>query len=128
MTLEREAGDVSLPSIHGYHAHVYFRDAAERERALKLREGLGANFPVALGRVMDRNVGPHTLPMYQVAFAAEQFATVVPFLMLARAGLTVLVHPETGDEVADHTEHALWLGEVLPVDVEFLRQFVRGHA
>jgi aromatic ring-cleaving dioxygenase len=41
--------------------------------------------------------------------------------MLNRGAMSVLVHPETGDEVADHTAHALWLGAQLPIDVEFLR-------
>ncbi len=41
--------------------------------------------------------------------------------MLNRAGLTVLVHPETGDDVADHSEHAAWLGAVLPLRLEVLR-------
>jgi DOPA 4,5-dioxygenase len=41
--------------------------------------------------------------------------------MLNRGDLTVLVHPETGDQVADHTAHALWLGPPLPLDIAFLR-------
>ena len=54
--------------------------------------------------------------MYQVAFAAELFADVLPWLMLNRAGLTVLVHPETGRPRDDHLHHAAWLGAVLPLD------------
>ena len=44
--------------------------------------------------------------MYQVAFSPEEFARFVPWLMLNRGGLDVLVHPQTGDAYADHTEHA----------------------
>ena len=44
--------------------------------------------------------------MYQVAFAPEEFGRLVPWLMLNRGGLDVLVHPQTGDGYADHTEHA----------------------
>jgi DOPA 4,5-dioxygenase len=40
----------------------------------------------------------------------------VPFIALHRAGLTVLVHPETGRQKKDHLEHALWMGAVLPLD------------
>lgn len=40
--------------------------------------------------------------------------------MLNRRGLTILVHPETGDDLADHSKHALWLGAVLPLDLEKL--------
>jgi DOPA 4,5-dioxygenase len=116
---------MAVPVIHGYHAHVYFRDADERARALELRAQIAARFPVALGRVMDQPIGPHPLPMCQVAFAPETFAALVPYLMLARGGLAILVHPETGDDPADHSAHALWLGETQPLDLDFLRRFGR---
>jgi DOPA 4,5-dioxygenase len=122
------AQSVGPVAIHGYHAHVYFRDRAERERALKLREEIAARFPVQLGRVWDQPVGPHPIAMYQVAFAPELFGTLVPFLMTAREELVILVHPETGDDVIDHSAFALWLGAVLPLDLEFLRKFARGEA
>jgi DOPA 4,5-dioxygenase len=54
--------------------------------------------------------------MYQVAFAPDQFDKVVPWLMLHRGGLDILVHPNTGDALADHTDRALWLGEKLAVN------------
>ena len=38
--------------------------------------------------------------------------------MLNRGGLDVLLHPETGDDLADHTAHAVWLGEKLPLRLE----------
>ncbi|MFQ5938851.1 MAG: DOPA 4,5-dioxygenase family protein [Alphaproteobacteria bacterium] len=37
--------------------------------------------------------------------------------MLNRDGLTVFVHPETGDDLADHLDHALWLGEKLELNL-----------
>ncbi len=111
----RDAG-----TITGFHAHVYF-DAATHGAAETLREGLASTFTVTLGRWHEAPVGPHRSAMYQVAFAPDVFATVVPWLMLNREGLSVLVHPMTGDDVADHTTNALWLGEQLPVDLDFLR-------
>jgi DOPA 4,5-dioxygenase len=38
--------------------------------------------------------------------------------MLNRDGLTVLLHPETGDSYSDHTAHAAWFGAVLPIRLE----------
>ena len=58
--------------------------------------------------------------MYQVAFAPAEFARLVPWLMPDRGPLDVLVHPETGDDLADHRDHAAWLGERLPLRLEAL--------
>ena len=107
--------------IAGFHAHVYF-DAATRDAAARVREGLSARFEVRLGRWHDKPIGPHPKAMYQVAFLPNQFGNVVPWLMLNREGLNILIHPETGDDVEDHTNHALWLGEKLELNIEFLRQ------
>jgi DOPA 4,5-dioxygenase len=108
-------------AISGYHAHIYYDDAPTRARAAALRAAIAAGFAVVLGRWHDRPVGPHPGPMYQVAFAPEVFAALVPWLALNRAGLSILVHPETGDDPADHSDHALWLGTPLPLDLSVLR-------
>jgi aromatic ring-cleaving dioxygenase len=63
--------------------------------------------------------------MYQVAFAIDEFPRLVPWLMLNRGGLDILVHPLTDDSVADHTLFALWLGTPLPLRVEVLRRAPR---
>jgi DOPA 4,5-dioxygenase len=108
--------------IRGYHAHVYY-DPATRLAAEKLRAGIGAGLKEALlGRWHDEPVGPHPISMYQVAFAVADFPRLVPWLMLNRGDLTVLVHPETGDEYADHTAHAMWLGPPIPLKLEVLRK------
>ena len=107
--------------ITSFHAHVYY-DAASRETAARVRQELGNRFNVQLGRWHDKLVGPHTQWMYQVAFLPDQFNQVVPWLMLHREGLDILVHPNTGDALADHTAHALWLGNKLAINTELLRQ------
>ena len=48
------------------------------------------------------------------------FPTLVPWLALHRADLSVLLHPETGRQRADHTSHALWMGLPLPLKAEIL--------
>ncbi len=109
--------------IRDYHAHVYYDPAASRDRAARLRERIAAEFPDAvLGRWHDAPVGPHPQSMYQVAFPRALLATFLPWLMLNRDDLTVLVHPETGDDVADHSAHAAWLGVALPLRLDVLRE------
>ena len=105
--------------IVGFHAHIYF-NPDNRDVAARVREGL-SQFEVQLGRWHDKPIGPHPQAMYQVAFLPSQFGKVVPWLMLHRQGLDILVHPETGDDLADHTKHSLWLGQKLELNVEFLR-------
>ena len=53
--------------------------------------------------------------MFQFAFAVEEFPRIVPYLMLNRAGLRILVHPETGNGYRDHAINPLWLGEPVPL-------------
>lgn len=111
---------VEPDTIMGWHAHVYY-DPATKDLAARLRTGIEARFPEAqLGRWHDRPVGPHPQAMYQVAFPPALFPRLVPWLALNRNGLTVLVHPETGRPRADHLAHALWLGEILPLDAASL--------
>ena len=105
--------------IESFHAHIYY-DEPTRAVAAEVREQLGQLFTVQLGRWHDAPVGPHPSAMYQVAFAADQYASLSQWLMLNRHGLTVLIHPETGDAVADHSDHALWMGSVLPLNLEGL--------
>lgn len=109
-------------TIAHFHAHIYF-DAASRDKAWALRERIGGLFPdTTVGRFHEKEVGPHTASMFQVAFEPDRFGSFVPWLALHRDGLSVLVHPGTGDSVADHTDHAMWLGEKLPVKVDVLRR------
>ena len=107
--------------IGSYHAHIYYSPAT-RPVAERLREAIGSRFDVVLGRWHDEPVGPHPTSMYQVAFAADQFAQLVPWLVLNRGGLDVLVHPQTEDAYNDHAIHALWLGTRLPLRLEGLRR------
>jgi len=107
-------------AIHAWHAHVYF-DPDNRAPALALREQVAARFPAAtLGRWHAVPVGPHPCAMFQIAFAPALFPALVPFLALNRAGLAVLVHPETGRPKDDHLRHALWMGEVLTLNADIL--------
>jgi aromatic ring-cleaving dioxygenase len=109
--------------ITRYHAHIYYDPQSTRARAARLREGVAAAFPAAtLGRWHDALVGPHPQSMYQIAFPRELLAALVPWLMLNRDGLTVLLHPETGDDYVDHTDHAAWFGAVLPLRLEMFKK------
>jgi aromatic ring-cleaving dioxygenase len=36
-------------------------------------------------------------------------------------GPSILLHPGTGDAYADHIDHAVWLGSMLPLRMNVLR-------
>ena len=112
---------MSQGTIKGYHAHVYYDPKTTRETAQRVRAGLAA-FNVQLGSWHDEPVGPHLDAMYQVVFGPEEFAHVVPWLMLNREGLSVLVHPSTGDSYGDHLVRSLWLGDRLKLNERALRR------
>ncbi|NQV44521.1 MAG: DOPA 4,5-dioxygenase family protein [Rhodospirillales bacterium] len=106
-----------MADITGYHAHVYY-DATTKPIASVVRNGLAQHFPdTALGRWHDDPVGPHPMGSYQITFSPAQFATIVPWLSFHRQGLIVLVHPETGDDLTDHTERAIWMGDMPELDI-----------
>lgn len=102
--------------ITGYHAHVYFdADTVEAARALCL--AARDRFDLEMGRVHERPVGPHPMWSCQLACAPDVFAALLPWLALNRGGLIVFAHPETGDALADHRDHAIWLGASRELDL-----------
>ncbi|MBE9029085.1 DOPA 4,5-dioxygenase family protein [filamentous cyanobacterium LEGE 11480] len=92
-----------------YHAHVYF-DQQTVERAADICRMAGEQFEVEVGRVHRKPVGPHPCWSCQLAFEAAEFDQLIPWLDAQRGSLNVLVHGLTGDDLADHTDHASWLG------------------
>jgi aromatic ring-cleaving dioxygenase len=107
--------------IIDYHMHIYY-DQVSKDRAALLREWVEERFTVRMGRWHDVPVGPHPTAMYQIQFAPELFPTLVPFVMMNRMELTVLLHPQSGRPRDDHTVNATWMGEVLPVKTEVLKE------
>ncbi len=105
--------------ITDFHIHVYYHPES-RDRAALLRKWVGARFPVTMGRWRDEPVGPHVRSMYLFTFTPDLFPVVVPFVMMNRMGLTILLHPESGRPRDDHTINAAWMGEVLPVKTDVL--------
>jgi DOPA 4,5-dioxygenase len=112
------------PAVHGYHAHVYY-DNDSFPVATKLRDALEANFPVEIGAFSGEQVGPHPVPQFQVIFKTDAFQTVVPWLMLHREGLDILVHPLTDDMLDDHTVYAMWLGAPITLKLDTMQR--RGY-
>ncbi|GAB4238151.1 MAG: DOPA 4,5-dioxygenase family protein [Methyloligellaceae bacterium] len=110
-----------MTDVTAFHAHVYF-DKTSREQARALCEAARERFGIEMGRMHEGPVGPHPAPSCQLAFPPEKFGEVVPWLALNRGPLAILVHPETGNALADHTAHALWMGEIKPLDTSIFEK------
>ncbi len=104
-----------------YHAHVYFTPESEpiaaalRDQACVALAGRAWVHPL-----VPRPVGPHPVPMFEINFAHDQRDAVISWLDAHHGELSVLLHPLTEDELADHTLHVAWLGESQPLDLSKL--------
>jgi len=99
-----------------FHAHVYFDDETI-EQARALCEAARDKFEIKMGRMHEKPVGPHPTGSCQLLVPYEKFGKVTSWLSTNRDGLVIFIHAETGDDLADHTNHAIWMGEMLPLDL-----------
>ncbi len=109
-----------MPEISAFHAHVYF-DLSTVEQAETLCDTAGEKFAVSVGRKHRQAIGPHPRWSCQIRFEPELFGKLIPWLALNRNGLTILIHPETGDDLMDHTEYAIWMGKIEPLNLEMFK-------
>ena len=101
-----------------YHAHIYFSDG-EVPVAAALRDQFAADPSILfVGRMMDRGVGPHPIPQFEVHFREPAVDGVIA--AIEASGLRALVHPLTDDDLADHTSLGHWIGEPLALDISVL--------
>jgi aromatic ring-cleaving dioxygenase len=104
----------------GYHAHIYYDVERTRATAQQVCAALGERFGVEVAGFRDSPIGPHPISNVLVVFRPEEFDRVVPWLMLNRGGLDVLVHPLTDDAVLDHSDYAVWLGNPVALKLHTL--------
>ena len=111
---------MSEAGIRDFHAHIYY-DPEEVDRAKQLAAAVQSRFPVAVGHFHLRPVGPHPRGSVQLTVPTDLFGDVAQFLTLKRDGLTIFAHAETGNDLADHTQHVIWFGPSEPLDTSIFR-------
>jgi aromatic ring-cleaving dioxygenase len=92
-----------------------------------LRETIAATFGVEVRELSDEPRGPHPVPQFRFMFTAEQFENIVPWLMLNRQGLDVLVHLLTDDSYDDHSRYAVRLGAPVRLKLNTMRRTYRAE-
>jgi DOPA 4,5-dioxygenase len=115
-----------MSEIKGYHAHVYY-DSETKPKAAALHAAMREKFAVEPGAFSDAPIGPHPISQFNMMFEIPEFAKIVPWLMLNRDGLDVLVHPLTESSYDDHSKNALWLGTPVPMRLDVLRPQYGDH-
>ena len=102
--------------IREFHAHIYF-DPPELESAKALAAAARQRFAIRVGHFHLRPVGPHPRGSCQLTVPAELFGELAAWLALNRGSLTVFAHAATGDDLADHSRHVIWIGPSEPLDL-----------
>lgn len=103
---------------HDFDAHIYF-PIEKMDFITQLRQKIADEFrtdQIFVGDIIPEPIGPHVLPMLEVNFSEALFSKMIFWLSAHRAELSVLVHPQTGDDYYDHTQMAIWLGS--PVEIK----------
>lgn len=110
-------------SVHSYHLHIYFADAVARLQVETFALQLNKMFPgyiESMGWIPA--IGPHTLPNMAVHIEPDGFGEVVAWAQLNAKGLSILIHPDTGNEATDHLEMSMWLGSVIPYNMDYFEE------
>mmetsp|Transcript_20023 Transcript_20023/g.29044 ORF Transcript_20023/g.29044 Transcript_20023/m.29044 type:complete len:201 (-) Transcript_20023:62-664(-) len=124
----QNAQPFTLKQRNPYDVHVYYSGPNERDEAMKLREKMQEKFKwMRFYSPKDRPIGPHPIPMWEADFGAYEnrhmWSEVCDFIEEEHGNLSVLIHPHSLDgDYADHTKNALWVGDILVLQIEGWRQ------
>jgi len=106
-------------SNNGFDFHIYYMQSvpSEVQYAKELHERVRREFPeLRIYRFWDKPVGPHPVAMFEVnTFNPHQTGALFSFLAVNRGPCSVLIHPNTGESLKDHTELATWMGRPWPL-------------
>lgn len=101
----------SPASFEKYHAHVYFDEKSQAKAEVFHRKMQQNQEQTAVSPLRFELRGPHPKWMFTVNFKIEKFMEMVEFMQKHRDGLSILIHPLSGNEVLDHTDYAMFLGQ-----------------
>lgn len=113
------------PAVTGYDIHIYFESGPKvlenKSKVEALAQALLEAIPEAGGlHPVQAGRGPHLLANVEVTIPPEALSKALTLLQTNNPGLSILVHPHTGDEVLDHTKLANWVGKPVPLDLDAL--------
>jgi len=106
--------------IKNYHFHLYYAlEESEIAKARAVLEELAVDKPgTEIGRIWEKPVGPHPEGSCQVSVLREDFSEMMEWFLEKRQGLSLFIHPNTGNDLEDHTQHTIWLGKEYSLNTE----------
>lgn len=110
-----------------YHFHIYY-DARSKLVAETVIKNLCDEFSLTAGGFHDNPVGPHPIGSCQITVGMAQFGMVMDWITKNRQELTVFIHANTGDIMKDHTQHTIWMGRMMELDLQVLRRFIAAKS
>lgn len=103
-----------------YHFHIYF-EPLELDKVQDLIERLKELENISIGRVWNKPVGPHPVGSCQITVLPEKMHEVFTCFLEYRNGLSIFVHPVSGDDWIDHTKYVMWIGDSYRLNLEFFK-------
>ena len=103
-----------------YHFHIYF-EPKDSLKARKLVEELQQIEHLGIGRIWDRPIGPHPIGSCQITVSSDHYHEMTEWFLKNRNHLTIFIHPVTGDDLVDHTDHVMWIGKPYDINVDFFK-------
>ena len=108
----------SIEIIQDWHVHVYYDDSSKAV-AEAVRADVERALPgLKLGKMHDKPVGPHPEGSFQVLVPNDRMAEAASWFALNRRGLTILLHPNTEDDLKDHRDYPIWFGSAPKLNYE----------
>ena len=105
-----------------FHAHIYF-NAESRGQAEALQKKAQheiSSWTLGISKLIDRPVGPHPVPMFEIDFYENYLGDMVSWLYNSRGDLNILIHQDKIPEIPEHTINAIWIGIPQKLDLSKL--------
>ncbi len=101
-----------------YHFHIYFNrnQLSTLKTVLEKLEGLDN---IQIGRIRETPIGPHPTGSCQISVKGGNVEKMLAWFLVERRGLDIFIHPLSGDEIKDHTDYTVWIGQPHQLNLNF---------
>jgi len=113
---------------NGFDFHIYYMQNVKSQAkfAKQLHERVRREFPeLLIYAIHEGPAGPHPVANFEIdTVNPHQTGVLFSWLVVHRGPCSVLIHPNTGDNLKDHGELATWMGKPWPLYEDILKKHV----